>query len=73
MFASKGIAGGSHRRARRVNQSRRKLATNRNAVISFDSCATGCVRLVRDRAQSLHQRLAFAAIVDHECVVFSMR
>lgn len=29
--------------------------------------------LVRDCAQSFHQRLALLAIVDHECVVFAMR
>ena len=29
--------------------------------------------LAGNRAQSFHQRLAFLAIVDHECVVFAMR
>jgi hypothetical protein len=28
--------------------------------------------LARDRAESFHQRFAFLAIVDHECVVFAM-
>jgi len=35
--------------------------------------AARVVFLVRDRAESLNQRLALCAIVDNKCVVFAMR
>jgi hypothetical protein len=70
------LEGGNRREPslQKIRQSPRRLNAECGRKIGWSPQQSEDVfPLVRDCAESFDQRLAFCAIVDHECIVFSVR